>query len=83
NTFGNAPPTSFTIICPAGGCPTPSYTSLNPLGPFGWSIETSLDVEYSHAMAPGAKIVLDVASSPGGNAINVAESKVIPMFPWA
>ncbi len=82
-TFGIAPPPSFTIICPAGGCPTPSYTSLNPLGPFGWSIETSLDVEYSHAMAPGAKIVLDVASSPGGNAINVAESKVIPMYSGA
>ncbi|MDG6974298.1 MAG: hypothetical protein JRM95_05660, partial [Nitrososphaerota archaeon] len=49
----------------------------------GWSIETSLDVEYAHAMAPGANIVLDVASSPSGNAINVAESRVIPMFPGA
>ena len=82
-TFGIAAPPSFAIICPPGGCPTPSYTSLNPLGAFGWSIETSLDVEYAHAMAPGANIVLDVASSPSGNAINVAESRVIPMFPGA
>jgi subtilase family serine protease len=25
---------------------------------FGWAIETSLDVEYAHAMAPGAKLLL-------------------------
>ena len=83
SAFGIPAPPSFTIICPQGGCPTPTYNSLNPLGPFGWSIETSLDVEYSHAMAPGANIVLDVASSSSGNAINVAEAKVIPMFPGA
>ncbi|MDG7013147.1 MAG: S53 family peptidase [Nitrososphaerota archaeon] len=82
-SFNIPPPPSFTIICPPGGCPTPSYSSKNPLGPFGWSIETSLDVEYAHAMAPGANIVLDVAASPAGNAINVAESTVIPMFPGA
>lgn len=92
DTVFNIPsPPSFTIICPPGGCPTPSYTTANvnshfggnPHGQFGWSIETSLDVEYAHAMAPGANIVLDVAASSSGNAINVAESKVIPMFPGA
>lgn len=84
--FGIPNPPSFTIICPAGGCPAlpPSQlNSRNPHGEFGWTIETSLDVEYAHAMAPGAAIVLDVASSSSGNAINVAESMVIPMFPGA
>ncbi|MDG7012587.1 MAG: S53 family peptidase [Nitrososphaerota archaeon] len=85
SVFGIPAPPSFTIICPPGGCPTPSYTTANanstyggnPHGAFGWSIETSLDVEYSHAMAPGAAIVLDVASSSSGNAINAAEARVI------
>jgi subtilase family serine protease len=49
--------------------PSPKLTVLQPVGkvpPFnpknstmvGWAIETTLDVEYSHAMAPGANIVL-------------------------
>lgn len=29
----------------------------------GWALETSLDVEWAHAMAPGAKIVVVVAKS--------------------
>jgi len=87
--FRLPPPPSFTIICPPGGCTTPSFVTNgghfggNPHDPFGWSIETSLDVEYAHAMAPGANIVLDVAHSSSGDDINVAESKVIPMFPGA
>ncbi len=80
--WGIPAPPSFTIICGSGGCPAynPNNTFLDETG---WAIETSLDVEYAHAMAPGANIVLDVASSPAGNAINVAESTVIPMFPGA
>lgn len=80
--FGVPPPPSFTIICPTG-CSNPSYIGNNPHGPFGWSIETSLDVEYAHAMAPGAAIVLVVAGSSSGNAINAAEARVLPMFPGA
>lgn len=49
--------------------PRPSFTILSPLGtvPFdptaipdqiGWAAETTLDVEWSHAMAPDASIVL-------------------------
>lgn len=87
DTFFNiqAPP-SFTIFCPAG-CPTPSYTSNrghyggNPHGALGWSLETSLDVEYAHAMAPGANIVLAVAPSSSGNAINRVETAVIAKYP--
>lgn len=43
-----APP-SFKIIQPAGAVPHPNS---------GWAGETDLDVEYSHAIAPGANILL-------------------------
>jgi len=89
--FGLPAPPSFTVICPPGGCPTPSIGAAsanahkggNPHGVLSWSFETSLDVEYAHAMAPGANIVLAVAMSSSGNDINAIESKVIPMFPGA
>ena len=53
----------------AYGLPTPSLRIIQPAGPVpafdptnsdmvGWAEETSLDVEYSHAMAPGANILL-------------------------
>lgn len=49
-----APP-SFRIITPAG-TPPPFDTNNYDMG--NWGFETSLDVEYSHAMAPGANILL-------------------------
>src|SRR5712692_10095680 len=84
-----APP-SFTIFC--GNSPTPLdpttcptvNINVNPLhDEFGWTIETSLDVEYAHAMAPGANIVLDVAATSSGNAINDAEAAAIAAYPGA
>lgn len=73
-----APP-SFTILCP-DGCPVfaPNDTHHDEAG---WSIETSLDVQYAHAMAPGANIVLVVASTSSGNAINTAEAAAIQRYP--
>jgi subtilase family serine protease len=50
-----APP-SFRIIHPAG--PIPPYDPNARPSMFGWAIETSLDVEYAHAIAPGANILL-------------------------
>jgi subtilase family serine protease len=50
-----APP-SFRIIHPAG--PIPPYDPKKRPSMEGWAIETSLDVEYSHTMAPGASILL-------------------------
>src|SRR6266699_703738 len=89
--FGIPAPASFTIFC--GNSPTPFDTSTCPTVTFnsqhdihdqiGWSVETTLDVEYSHAMAPGANIVLDVASTSSGNAINSAEASAIAAFPGA
>jgi len=52
-TFGLPAPPSFRIIQPAG-----------PVGPYdpdtmsGWAGETTLDVEWAHAMAPGANLLL-------------------------
>src|SRR6266700_3767543 len=85
DVFFNIPaPPSFTILCGNGSCPNISTNFQNPThDEFGWSIETSLDVEYAHAMAPGANIVLDVASSSSGNAINDAEAAAIAAYPGA
>ena len=77
--FNIPAPPSFTIYCPQG-CPNTSPN--NKLhGPLGWSVETSLDVEYAHAMAPGANIVLVVAASSTGDAINAAEAAAITKYP--
>jgi subtilase family serine protease len=54
--FGLPAPPSFNIIQPAGTVP-PYNPTANPVE-VGWAEETSLDVEYSHAMAPGANILL-------------------------
>lgn len=77
--FGIAAPPSFAIICPPGGCP--KTLTAGPHNPLSWAVETSLDVEYAHAMAPGANIVLVVAASSSGNAINVAEQAAIAAYP--
>lgn len=77
--FGIPKPPSFTIFCPQGCPPSSSNNKLH--GPLGWSLETSLDVEYAHAMAPGAKIVLVVAATSTGDAINAAEAAAIAKYP--
>jgi subtilase family serine protease len=46
-------PSSLKVIAPAG--PIPPY---NPNLMSGFALETSLDVEYAHSMAPGANILL-------------------------
>ncbi|MGD0195775.1 MAG: protease, partial [Candidatus Dormibacteria bacterium] len=68
-----APP-SFKIIQPAGAVPHPNA---------GWAGETDLDIEYSHAMAPGANILLvetptsENEGTTGFPQIVVAENYVI------
>src|SRR6185437_13004176 len=52
---------SLRIIRPAGK--VPHYNPGNP-DMVGWAGETTLDVEYAHAIAPGAKILL--VETPGG-----------------
>lgn len=88
--FGVPPPPSFTIFCgnaanpfDVNQCPTVNLQANPKHGAFGWGVETSLDVEYAHAMAPGANIVLDVASTNSGNALNDATAAAIAAFPGA
>ncbi len=52
--FGLPNPPSFKIIQPAGKVPPYKPTSAR----IGWAFETTLDVEYSHTVAPHAKILL-------------------------
>jgi subtilase family serine protease len=56
--YGLPDPPSLTVLAPLGSVP------FDPNGPdmTGWAFETTLDVEWSHAMAPGANIV--VMTSP-------------------
>jgi subtilase family serine protease len=60
-------PPSFKVITPAGPIttnPANCTATYSPTGPdlcsdyYGWTDETSLDVEWSHAMAPKANILL-------------------------
>jgi len=60
-------PPSFKVITPAGPIttnPSTCTSTFSPTGPdlcsdyYGWTDETSLDVEWSHAIAPQANILL-------------------------
>jgi len=53
--YGLPDPPSFTVLAPLGAVPW--NPALYPDEP-GWAAETTLDVEWAHAMAPGAAIVL-------------------------
>lgn len=67
-TFG-LPNPALHVIYPDGR-PAFNPESATELG---WASETTLDVEWSHAIAPDAAIDLVIAPGPGGNAINMAE----------
>ena len=61
-------PSSFVVVfAPSGGATPGSCTGaatrppVDPTG--GWEIEESLDIEYAHSMAPGAKLYLVEAQS--------------------
>src|SRR5215472_2002746 len=68
-TYHIPAPPSLKIIQPAGKVPPYKPTGTR----IGWAGETTLDVEYSHAMAPGAKILL--VETP------VAETEGVTGFP--
>jgi subtilase family serine protease len=68
--FGLPAPPSFKIIQPAGAVPPYDPTNSTMVG---WAGETTLDVEWSHSMAPGANILL--VETP------VAETEGVAGFP--
>ena len=55
SAYMGLPPANLTVI----GTPTESNFSTDANA--GWASETTLDVEWVHAIAPGAKIILVVA----------------------
>ena len=68
--FGLPAPPSFKIIRPAGAIPRFDSSSSQMIS---WAGETSLDVEYAHAIAPQASILL--VETP------VAETEGVTGFP--
>jgi len=69
-TFGLPDPPSLTIIQPSGAVPPfdPTNSTMQ-----SWGVEASLDVQYAHAFAPGADIIL--VETP------VAETEGVTGFP--
>jgi len=57
--WGIPAPLKFTVVKPFG---VPTFDPTNPLH-VGWSREISIDVEWAHAVAPGAALVLVEAKS--------------------
>ncbi len=68
--YGLADPPSLKVIQPAGA--VPAFDNTDPVQ-IGWAQETTLDVEYAHAVAPGANILL--VETP------VAETEGVTGFP--
>jgi subtilase family serine protease len=68
--FGLPAPPSFNIIQPAGAVPAYDPTNSTMVS---WAGETTLDVEWSHSIAPGANILL--VETP------VAETEGVAGFP--
>ena len=55
--FGLPPPPTFTQVSQTGGDPSAILTNGN------WALETALDIQWAHAFAPGASILLVEAAS--------------------
>ena len=71
--FGLPDPT-LNIIFPGG---SPTFNLLQHHNEVSWAAETSLDVEWSHAIAPGATIDLVVAANNAGDVLNNAQAFVV------
>jgi subtilase family serine protease len=71
--FGLPPPPSLTQIHMPGSTPF-DYGDGNQLG---WAEESSLDVQWAHAIAPGARIVLVAAADNSDENILAAQNYAI------
>ena len=66
-TFGLPAPPAFTVVNQAGGAGLPAANA-------DWGLEISLDVEWAHAVAPGASILLVEANSANGSDLLAGEN---------
>jgi kumamolisin len=75
--FGLPVPTNFQVVYAASNG---SVTTTPPPYDAGWEVEISLDVQWAHAMAPNARIILVEAVSNAGTdllgAVKVANNLV-------
>jgi subtilase family serine protease len=85
STFG-LPSPDLTIVNPSG---TPTYSSNMHGIQALWAEETSLDLQWAHAIAPGAKLVL-IAANPaetegvqGFSSIFAGEKYAVEHYPGA
>jgi len=60
--FSLPPPSSCQVIYPTG---MPTLTPYNLGTAEGWAVESALDIEYAHTMAPGANILLVISPTSG------------------
>lgn len=59
--YGLTPPPSLTIVNQIGGSTLPSQ---EPAGSHDWEYESALDIQYAHAIAPRANILVVAAETP-------------------
>jgi subtilase family serine protease len=85
SVFG-LPATSITILCgptwtgsASDTCPAfdPSLPIDQACGAVGWWEETTLDLQMSHGIAPGANVVLVVSNDCQDTSFNAAERAVV------
>jgi subtilase family serine protease len=68
------PACKLNVLYPGG---KPTFNPIQDHDEAGWASETTLDVEYAHAIAPAATIELVVAANNAGNVLNLAESYAV------
>jgi|GEM_PF-307022 len=72
-----APP-SFTVVDENGTVLQPPKVAAAPTNQAVWISETSLDVEWAHALAPGANILLVEAADPSNFAFALQTARRYP-----
>ena len=75
--FNIPPPPSFSIV------PGTSVGGVETGDPVSWGVEASVSVEYAHALAPGANIVLAVSPTDDVADIVATEGQILPQYPGA
>jgi subtilase family serine protease len=75
--FGVPSPPSFTVYHAS------ATQTAGPHDAASWAHETALDVEWAHAIAPKANLVLIEAPSASGNAVAAVMQQIVPSYPGA
>ena len=72
------PTANFAVVYAGGAAPAYSTGPRPPSGAAnGWNLEESLDIEWAHALAPGAKIILIEAADSSSYSMRLAVQTAI------